>query len=960
MLSQKNTYLCRSVVTLAFSDLSVTKEKQFNKNTMKRFFMNIKSHVTVMVTAAAVALSSTSCYDDGAIWEEIDGIKQELADLRATIESELNAIKELVNGQVTVTDVKQQADGSKQITLSDGTKISVYPKADEVPANLVTVYTEGGVLYWAMYDGLGNAQPIMVNGKMVPVSDVAPKTQVVDGAIEVSFDGGATWVKTGYEQSAADSIIKDIDVTYSDWQTDSEGNPLPLYCTITFADGSTLKLGMQNGKLVLPFDSMFVPYGSEMPFTIEVQDVADFMTTTPKGWECDVEFDAKNDRMTLNFAAPEYEDIVSGEAKQSGVAKLMVVFNNGSSAIASIKLSTNPANTYFTNDGVYLEVGYGTNYILCGIIPTESYNAETLLKSCQTVLGGGTSQYVYQVSFMESLIEFIPYKEMRTKALEADVQYTFWYIAPRTNEDGDLYVDANELTTVLYTHSSVKFAVTETSFFDVNVTFDVKGSQPYMLGLVESSEFNAAELAAYYTENYDYLSATREDVNFSGSILELMERTSQKLNYGTEYTLYYIAKNDSRVILEDNVYSWSFSTQDFTPGGAIEIVADEPTIDYKSINMSLNSNGQHIAIIYNAMPSYMATAYPDDSYIIDMLLSEGVETFTSSSVSAKYQGQEPGEKVTFFAVAVDAEGKIGKPFKQEYTTKSFEYNDLEVALTLVDYKVDNTLIAVSCDGAVSYRYIYCALDDNNWKEVYGGTAKKAGEYIIQNPTASNVYDTATADDALVDGNIFIKGLNTETEYVLVCVAIDANGVASHPATCYFEPIANIGNMVKRTDPNWAEGKPEIIMGETFDGEFFNISWYTKPQKGYVAYSMVDHPENLVSDYFSTNINTPEKLIAYIVAGCDNGRRDCGHKCEYSEDGYSRTWTEMEDLNGDGRIEFDELVEYSEDGLPGVYNSFFYGTKDEHLIYVTWVGEDGNFHEPFAWDPTNDVEVELKW
>ena len=949
------------MATLAFNSLCATKDKQFNTNTMKRFFMNIKSRAAVMVTAAVVALSSVSCqYDDEALWNEIDNIKQELADLRATIESELAAIKELVNGQVTVTDVQQQADGSKQITLSDGTKISVYPKADKVPANLVTVYSENGVLYWAMYDGIGNAQPIMVGGKMVPVADVAPQTQVVDGAIEVSFDGGNTWVKTGYEESTADSIITDIEVTYSDWQTDSEGNPVGLYCTITLADGSKVKVGMQNGKLVLPFDSMFVPYGSEMPFTLEVDDVADYLTTTPKGWECDVELDAKNNRMTLNFVAPEYEDIVSGEAKPNGVAKLMVVFNNGSSAIASIKLSTNPANAYFTAEGVYLEVGYGTSYILCGIIPSASFDATQMIKNCNNVLGGGTSQYVYQLSFMESLTEFVPYSEMRSQAMVAGTEYTFWYIAPRTDENGDLYADAAELTTLSYTHSSVEFAVTETSFFDVNVKFDVKGSQPYMLGIVESAEFDAAELAAYYTENYDYLSATREDVNFSGSILELLERTSQKLDYNTEYTLWYIAKNDAHVVIEDNVYNWSFATKSFTPDGDIEIVAGEPVIDYKSIDMELDSNGQHIALFYNAMPSYMATAYPDDSYIIEMLLSEGVQHISDESVIAKYQGTEPGENVTFFAVAVDAEGKIGKPFKQEYTTKSFEYNELEVNLTLVDYKVDSTIITPSCDGAVSYRYIYCALDDSKWKEHYGGSAKKAGEYIIQHPNASDVYDTAKAESALVDGNIFIKGLSTETEYVLVCVAVDAEGLTSKPSTCYFEPIANIGNMVKRTDPNWAEGKPEIIMGDTYDGEFFNISWYTVPQKGYVAYSMVDHPENLVSDYYGTNINTPEKLIAYIVAGCDNGKRDCGHKCEYSEDGYSRTWKEMEDLNGDGRIEFDELVEYREDGLPGVYNSFFYGTKDEHLIYVTWVGEDGNFHEPFAWDPTNNVEVEIKW
>ena len=93
---------------------------------MKRFFMNIKSVVTLMATTALIAFSSVSCqYDDTAIWDKFDEIEQELADLRMQLETELNAIKDLINGQVTVKDVKQQNDGSKVITLSDGSKITV-------------------------------------------------------------------------------------------------------------------------------------------------------------------------------------------------------------------------------------------------------------------------------------------------------------------------------------------------------------------------------------------------------------------------------------------------------------------------------------------------------------------------------------------------------------------------------------------------------------------------------------------------------------------------------------------------------------------------------------------------------------------------------------------------------------------------------------------------------------------
>ena len=921
--------------------------------------MNIKSVVTLMATTALIAFSSVSCqYDDTAIWDKFDEIEQELADLRMQLETELNAIKDLINGQVTVKDVKQQNDGSKVITLSDGSKITVYPKGAGVPGNIVTVVSDGGVMYWAMYDGLGNANPILVNGQKVPVADVAPKTQIVDGAIEVSFDGGNTWIKTGYTESVADSIITDIEVVYSDWQTDSEGNPVALYCKITLADGSVVKVGMQNGKMVLPFDMIFVPYGSEVPFSLEVADAADYIHTTPRGWECDVEHNVKMGTMTLNFHAPTYEEVASGEAVAEGVAKLMVVFNNGSSAIASIKLSTSPAEVFFTFDGVYVEAGYGTNYLLCGIIGSKNFNLDTYVTNCNKILAdGSTMSGIYQIAFMETQSTYIPYSELRSSSLKAGDEYIFWYVAPRNNEEGGLYVDANEFVAETYVHSSASFEVTSTSFFDVDVKFDVKGSAGYMLGFEKAENFDAAALATYYTESYDYLNASRSDVNYEGSFLELME-SSEKLENGTEYVVYYIAANNKRVILEDNILYWSFTTADFTEGGNLNVeIVGEPVVEYKDIYLDLNSTGEHIMIIYNAMPSYMATAYPDDSYIVNMLLTDGVRTITDGAVSAHYKGSEPGEDVTLFAVAIDKDGKIGTPLKREFKTKDFVYNDLAVTLSLRDYKIDNTLINVACEGSSHFKYIYCSLSDSKWKEVYGGTAKKAGEYIIMNPNSSDVHDTNN-EPLTEEGNIFLNGLNTDTEYVLVCVAVDENGVVSKPATCYFEPIANIGNMVKRTDANWADGKPTITLGDTGEVEFFNFSWYTTPQKGFVAYSMADHPDNLQNDYFGTNVNTPEKLIAYIVAGCDNGMRECGHKCEYSEDGYSYVWQEMEDINGDGRIDWDEWVEHRIDDLPGVYNSYFYGTKGQHRIYVTWVGEDGNFHEPFVYNPTTDKEEEL--
>ena len=931
----------------------------FNITLMRKVLRNIKSTLVMLAAIAGVTILSVSCqYDDTAIWEKFDEIEKELADIRQQLETELNAIKDMVNGLVTVTDVKQQQDGSKQIVLSDGTKINVYPKGDEVPAGLVTTTVVDGVLVWAQFDGLGNAQPIYVNGKVVPVAEIAPMTQVVDGVIEVSFDNGATWIQTGYTESVADSIIKDVRVVYSDWRTDEDGNKLALYCLITLADGSEVKVGMQNGRIILPYDSIFAAYGETLPFALDAEDAADFLVTTPKGWECEVNHSAKNGTMTLYFVAPTLEAIESGAAVASGVVKLMVTFNNGSSAIASIKVSTNPAKVYFTLDGVHIEAGYGANYVLCGIIPATDFKMNTVMNWCTQTLAGTTVSYVSQVSFMEDTSVYLTYEELRSQGMKVGTDYIFWYTVPRTNEDGDLYLTETEFFTENYTHSSVAFQMTNASFFDVDVKLTVKNSANYMLGYAKADEFDAAYIAQYYTEHPDYLTATRENMEYEGSFVELFTNGAA-LEYGTEYVAYFLAENSKHVYLKDNVLSWRFSTQDYTRDGSMEVsVIGEPTVAYNYIEMTLNTAEDHIMMFYTAMPSYMASAYPTDDYVIDMLLEEGTKVKSNEAVVARYAGVQPGTKLTFFAVAVDAEGKIGKPFKGEYTTKEIVYNDIELTAELVDYKIDNTLIRLNAEGAESYAYILCKTSDSQWKEKYGGTAKKAGEYIIMNMSASDVYKTTDSRYALVDGCIALSGLEMDVEYVVVVMAVDAEGVCSAAASCYFKPIANIGNVVYRSEAQWEESKPTVSILAVEDNPhlFMSFSWSCLLAPHTKIYTAAIFRSNLVNEELGTNIDTVEKLIAEIMTCCDTGgMSEQGKSFEWQESGiYLREWIEWEDIDGDNYIE--EVYHCEERDAPYIF--FPYGSKDNTFIYTTWVGEDGNFCEPFAIDPMTGEEVSL--
>lgn len=927
---------------------------------MRKIFTSIKAMVTSVVIMAVVAGTVSSCsYDDTALWKEINNIKKEIEQLRSDLNSVLDAASGIVSGDLTIRDVTQRGDGSQVITLSDGSKITIYPKGGGL-ADVVTTVVIDDVRYWAMYDSLGNAQPIIIDGEMVPVAELSPITQVNDGVIEVSFDGGKTWIATGYTESITDTIITNVEIVYSDWQTDADGNPLGLYCVVTFADGTTMRVGMQNGKLVLASDAMFVSYGNTGEFYIEIQDAVDYITQLPQGWECEVDHKVKQERMTLTVTAPTMEAIESGEAVASGIAKLMVVFNNGSSAIARLMLSTNPATVEFTSEGLYVEVGYGVNYLVGSMLSKSAFesNFDKVFAAANNHLAGNTSSQIYDMSFMEENRIFIPYSELVT--ITGGNEYVFWYAAPSVNEDDDLAIEMKDVCTVNYKHIAPKLTISKANFFDCDITFKVAGvddAHNYMVGFCRAEEFNAEELAAYYTDYPEYFNASHAETDYKGSFVSFVDPYAAMLDPDTDYVMWYINESSLPNILVENVLYWPVSTKAFAEGGSVEVSVSDVVVEYTSIRMSLNTEG-HIAMYYNLVPSYMASAYPTEDLMIDMLITEGQKTYSTEGVNVEFTGAEAGTELTLFAVAVDANGKYGKVLREVYTTKAFEYNNLSLQMTLVDYKIDNTRVAVECAGAEKFVYVYAPTSSQEWTDVYGGSKKKAGEFMIANAGDSRICDTSNEKYALVDGHITISNLDMGVEYVIVVMAVDAEGGYSQPVAEYFTPIANIGDVVMRTDPNWEVGKPtiEILEYDHNPHLFTMFSWEFVPGPHTRAYSAALWPSNFVNSELGTNINTVEKLIADLISSCDtNTMSEAGISAEWQESGiYIHEWEEWEDADGDGYL--DAVIKTEE--RDGAYHFFPYGTEGLTYIYTTWVGEDGNFHEPFAIDPKTGLEVDI--
>ena len=918
---------------------------------MNKLLKNISRMVGYVAAVAMLLLPTVSCseaYDDSFVREELEQIKKDLAELEESLNTEINALKELVSGKISITNIETKADGSIVVTLSNGKVFTVYPKGAVVPNNLITVLENGdGVLCWAKYNNDGEAEFILVDGGYVPVSTTTPEVRVsADGkTIEISFDGGTTWTTTGYNQSVADTLIGDVEVVYSDWQEAEDGEPMPICCVITLADGVEVKVGM-NSRIVMEYDSVYVAAGATSKFEVMAVEATDAMVIAPEGWACDALYDSKTALFTLSITAPKSAAIKSGEAVGEGVAKLIVIFNNGMSSIASIKLSTTPVNYNYFLDQITLSVGAGVEELVCGLVESASYTAEAAATAANGYLADNTQKGAYLVKFDNELTANVDAASLCAN-LDAAKAYTFWYVIPTVDNDGKKSVAATDISAEDYSYSAPSFEVVSTSFFDAEIKFSFKGSKGFIAGFVPKASYNVNDCLNEFRDNKDDLNL-KSVADYNGSFLGLFGGTGAELSHNTTYVAWILECGGCNDVSVQNLRKWEFTTKGFSEGGNIEVSVSDVAIDYSQITAKLSTADERVYMYYAFALSNKVANY-DDEAKFDLLLNDGKKSRAAGAVTANYFNATPNTKLTLMAVAVDKDGKYGKIFSQEYTTKAIEYNNLTPALEVVgDPSITLAELKATCEGAEGFAYVYAESDGSKWKSM-GGTLAKAGEYLVMNAQSSRVYR------AEKDGVIKISGLTPDVKYVAVVAAVDADGLLSEPVSVEFKPTIDLGGVVPQGHKDWSVGKPEVeveVLVDRGSGGYFSFAWYVTPVEGYTAYSISMMPDHL-SEYVDAegnpvNIETTNDLIAYIVA--------YGSVCEYSADGYSRIWYEYADEDNDGRID-DEMKECREDNLVGVYCEDKRGVKDSSAIYTTWVDPDGNFHEPFVIDATTKKEID---
>ena len=185
---------------------------------MRKIFTSLKSVVSAVVIAA-MAFSVSCSYDDTAINQRVDKVEKDLAALtervgalESKLQTEVDALKALIDGKVVIVDVIAGEDGTTVIKLSDGKTITVVNECKYVACDHECTPCDCDNLKYRVVDGVLEVSAdgetwIPVNPEENPCDCDNLLYRVIDGVLEVSADG-ETWV--AINGVAADQVVVDV------------------------------------------------------------------------------------------------------------------------------------------------------------------------------------------------------------------------------------------------------------------------------------------------------------------------------------------------------------------------------------------------------------------------------------------------------------------------------------------------------------------------------------------------------------------------------------------------------------------------------------------------------------------------------------------------------------------------------------------------------------------------------
>lgn len=967
---------------------------------MKRFYTNLKAMATKMLAVALVGVAAVSCaqaYDDTDLQNQIADLTERVTTLEERLDSEVAALRALIDEKVALAEAA--ADGAWKFTLSDGKTLTVYPQYVD---NGITVVTVGGVQYWAKANGA--AEPVLLkdaNGNPVEVVN-APEVRVnAEGKVEVSVDGGATWVAC----EGTPGLFAAIDVQDN-------------HACLTLQSGEVLKFALyEQVSFNVNGNALYVAPLESEKVTMTLEGIVEILPlVVPEGWS------VKIDGLIMTVTAPEAsgeedDDMMGGmpgmpgmpgmgggEAEATPVIKVLALSKEGKAFVASLYV-------YVAADGVqslkvagddviitnYKEtiVGYerpswtpiyGPAPIAYAAFPTGEYTIEGFLKATS----GYPSTYEYQVCYLEEQggVISIPILDVLkntcgVEKIERGDSYTILAFDPNAYP-----LDETAVMMDVYSATYLNVAMTSATFKDIQIDITIEGYTDYEIFAYDNKwppYFGAQEmfeeLVAMVKEMEDaglsdeqieqqlqYMNSwgIKKQGNYSGSLFDL----GGDFYPGADntYVMYLWPKSAMKKISsytwEDVKGPYTFKTKGYTAGGMLQ-----PTFglieSYNGMLPEVTYQGANIAVV-PAKGSYMTVGHyfapealkgmSDADIVSEALKSGSMVQGDEYNAELYIDGLMPETTITVVGFSVDQDGKYGPIVKKDLTTKKLDYSTTTLEIT--DWKLaEPTYDMKPEDSSYSFNVKPTGETKNIYFQLY-----ETNEYTITNKV-------------LMEATMAV--LNRETEYSLQNNFIDITTLPKNESGAYAPAgtAAALGGSVKTVglEPGktymvivvglGADDLPTQPVGYEFD-TFVKLNFFAKDDAKWTA----TQPTVTVSEQMTTTMSYPEYMEGEELSGealtypayatkevtikLAEGCTEFIVGCLSSEMAYSksevptRTWLDrmISQANAWPSDKLYSNMYYRYEGNEVTFTSIEFATWVSYDLDIAWKDAEGNWYE----------------
>ena len=796
---------------------------------------------------------AVSCYDDSALWDEMEGIKERLDSLETGLNGQIEALSALLKGDdITIARCVKNDNGSYSLTLSDGTEFTVlHGNARNKP--LLSYVVESGTKYWAVYDAEGILTPLVDGeGNKLPVSAAVPVVEERDGAYYLVVDGEE--YLTGYAKGDNVSVITDYEVN-----ADDTGNIYSVTFVIgdeTFTltvdgyKGFTFMLGsaMAGGSII---KDLYVGYGMTYQITAGLDGVVDYVMQIPDGWRVEEIFDELMNELRLDISAPTEETVAAGAAVASGNLKVMAVIDGGDAMVAKLELSTEPFKTFKTTaTNAIIEKRNGVDKFIYGLTRFADYDEAKIFADAPKLLQAN-AEGVTDGDVNAALATLLG------SEIETGVSYVLWAIPAFYETEGEnagYHVKDGLVVKHVFGGSAIHLAVADLTFNNAVLSFNLAGVDSYYGGTDYLTESVYDDIL--YRINNQLMDPVTAPMSYNGSAFDFPSSSSNvdvEPASESSYVTWVVPVTEGKTVFStDDIVKQEYTLPGVTAGGAVTVKSGAAEIDCVSVSTELTA--QEGTRIYYAFLTARAASRHDDTTRPDYLLKNGT-VVEGSSAMASVDGLDPETDIVLFAMATDAAGKYGDVLVQDFKTEKLVFNDLKVTLEPLSLGGNNASCKVSVSGGEVVEYIYWAgrESDEFWLEKSGvtSTEKKvdAQKYIALYPEDHDVRKAMSAYP-LTDGVLQMSDLKTESVYHVVVLAKDSEGKFSKAGFWQFTTLsADLGDIVREGSSQWESVKSQVL-----------ITWHEDRFRATENSNM--------SAFYSFDIKVPTDLTAFILCMTD--------------------------------------------------------------------------------------------